>query len=68
LYVSVASVKIPVVLASIENVSLPLAPFFLRTTVEFAVAAVLTRHHRFERVPAGKGVCAPYVVEIWSAS
>jgi hypothetical protein len=41
-----------------ENVSLPLEPFFLRTTVEIAVAAVLTRHHRFEIVPAGKGVCA----------
>jgi len=38
------------------NVSLSLEPFFLRTTVEFAVTAVLTRHHRFEIVPAGKGV------------
>ena len=57
--VSVASEKAPVVFAPIENVSLPLAPFFLRTTVEFAVAgAVLTRHHKFEIVPAGKGVCA----------
>jgi hypothetical protein len=56
--VSVASEKAPVVFTPIENVSLPLEPFFLRTTVEFAVAAVLTRHHRFEIVPAGKGVCA----------
>jgi hypothetical protein len=56
--VSVASEKAPVVFAPIENVSLPLAPFFLSTTVEFAVAAVLTRHHKFEIVPAGKGVCA----------
>jgi len=32
--------------------------FFLRITIEFAVAAVLTRHHRFEIVPTGKDVCA----------
>ena len=56
--VSVASEKAPVVFAPIENVSLPLALFFLRTTVEFAVAAILTRHHKFEIVPAEKGVCA----------
>ena len=46
--VSVASEKAPVVFAPIENVSLPLAPFFLRTTVEFAVAISKDRLTRAE--------------------
>jgi hypothetical protein len=44
-------------LAPIEKVSFPLAKFLRNTTVDKDVAAVVTRHHNLDIVPAGNGIC-----------
>ena len=47
--VCVESASAPVVFDVIENVSFPLAALILNTTVD-DVAAVVTRHHKFDNV------------------
>jgi hypothetical protein len=53
---SVVSEKPPVVFAFIDIVLFALAPFFLSVTVDELVAAVVTRHHNNEMVPAENGI------------
>jgi hypothetical protein len=55
--VSELSENAPVWLAPIEKVSFPLPEFLRNTTVDEDVAAVVTRHHNFDNVPAGNGIC-----------
>ncbi len=49
--------ELPVVLDVIENVSVALVVFLRKITVDDPVAAVLTRHHKFDIVPADSNVC-----------
>jgi hypothetical protein len=55
--VSELSENAPVWLAPIEKVSIPLLEFLRNTTVDEHVAAVVTRHHNLDIVPAGNGIC-----------
>jgi hypothetical protein len=55
--VSELSENAPVWLAPIEKVSFPLPEFLRNTTVDEDVAAVVTRHHNLDIVPAGNGIC-----------
>ena len=61
--VSELSENAPVWLAPIEKVSFPLPEFLRNTTVDEDVAAVVTRHHNLDIVPAGNGICCVDSVE-----